>query len=145
MLHPSYPQHPFRIREQTGAHQIFCEARKKWVRLTPEEWVRQNTYQWLIQTHFYPAALIALEKEIELSGMKKRFDLLVYNKQHQPWMMVECKQQSQPLNERVLLQALRYNIALPVPFLLLTNGAEACLIELTEGTWKVLSEMPVYV
>jgi hypothetical protein len=145
MLHPSYPHYPFRIREQTGAHQIFCEARKKWVRLTPEEWVRQNTYQWLIQTLHYPASLIAVEKEMELSGLKKRFDMLVYNRQHLPWMMIECKQQTQPLNEKVLLQALRYNIALPVSFLLVTNGLEVRLIELAGTSWMEHAQMPTHI
>lgn len=145
MIHPSYPHHEFRIRQQEEVHQIFCEGRRKWVKLTPEEWVRQNCYQWFIQVLQYPSSLIAIEKELDLFGLTKRFDILVYNRQHQPWMMVECKQQSQPISQKVLLQALRYTISLPVPFLILSNGIDVRLLEIKENSWNELNTMPEYV
>jgi len=92
------------------------------VPLTPEEWVRQNFVQFLLQEKKYPAALIAIEKEIRLGELKKRFDILVYDKSHQPWMMIECKGQEITLNEDTLQQLLRYNISVPVQYLLVTNG-----------------------
>lgn len=144
MLHPHYPHHEFRIRQQQEYHQIFCEGRKKWVKLTPEEWVRQNCYQWFIKELNYPASLIAIEKELDLFGLTKRFDILIYNREHQPWMLVECKEQGQPLSQKVLMQALRYHISLAVPFLLLINGTEARLIEIIEGSWKEWEQMPQY-
>lgn len=144
MIHPAYPNHEFRIRKQQDIHQIFCEGRRKWVKLTPEEWVRQNCYQWFTKVLQYPSSLIAIEKELNLYGLTKRFDLLVYDHQHQPWMMVECKQQTQPLSQKVLLQALRYNLALPVPYLLLTNGLDVRLMEIKENNWTELFSMPAH-
>lgn len=145
MIHPSYPHHEFRIRQRQELHQIFCEGRRKWVKLTPEEWVRQNCYQWFVQVLKYPSSLIAIEKELDLFGMTKRFDILVYDRQHQPWMMVECKQQAQPLSQKVLLQALRYNIALPVPYLVLSNGTDVRLLEIKDNDWKEHVIMPEYI
>ena len=144
MIHPEYPHHEFRIRQEQGIHQIFCEGRRKWVKLTPEEWVRQNCYQWFIKVLNYPASLIAIEKELDLFGLTKRFDLLVYDREHQPWMLVECKEQSQPLSQKVLMQALRYHIALPVPFLVLTNGTDVLLLEIDKENWKEWETMPTY-
>ncbi len=144
MIHPSYPHHEFRIRKQQEIHQIFCEGRRKWVKLTPEEWVRQNGFQWFTKVLQYPPSLIAIEKELDLFGLTKRFDMLVYDRRHQPWMMVECKQQSQPLSQKVLMQALRYNLALPVPFLVLTNGTDVRLLEIKENNWSELFTMPEY-
>ena len=123
MIPINYPQHDFRRRQENGKEFIFDELRKIWLKLTPEEWVRQNFLQYLLQAMSYPAALIAIEKEIQLGELKKRFDILVYNKQHHPWMMVECKDMNTPLSEGVLQQVLRYNIAVPVTYMIITNGA----------------------
>ncbi|MEI9943045.1 MAG: type I restriction enzyme HsdR N-terminal domain-containing protein [Chitinophagaceae bacterium] len=87
-----------------------------------EEWVRQNFIQYLIQVKKYPSSLIALEKMIELGELKKRFDILVYDTDHKPWMIVECKASSVELNETVLHQLLRYNISMPAEYLIITNG-----------------------
>ena len=105
-----------------GRKMILDLLRKKWMPLTAEEWVRQNFIQSLIQEHNYPASLIAMEKVIQLGELKKRFDILVYDKQHKPWMMVECKAPTVELNEAVLSQLLRYNVAVPVSFMIITNG-----------------------
>ena len=122
MIVINYPEPSFAIKEEKGKEIIFDVLRKKWVALTPEEWVRQNIIQVLVQVNNYPSSLIAVEKEIQLGELKKRFDILVYNKQHQPWLMVECKASSVELNEDVLNQVLRYNISVPVSYLLITNG-----------------------
>lgn len=122
MIKIAYPYHPFKIRNEAGKEVIFDEVRKLWVRLTPEEWVRQNFLQYLLQVKRYPASLIAVEREISLGEMKKRFDILVYNSLHKPWMMVECKAMNVSLTESVLHQLLRYNISIPVSFLIITNG-----------------------
>ena len=122
MIKVVYPIFDFKIKEEAGKEVIFDELRKQWVKLTPEEWVRQNMLQYLIQTLQYPAALIAVERELKLGELRKRFDILVYNKQHQPWLMIECKAMDIALNENVLQQILRYNMALPVAFMFITNG-----------------------
>ncbi len=122
MLVINYPEPAFRIKKENNKEFIFDPLRKKWLLLTPEEWVRQNFVQYLIKVSQYPPALIALEKEIWLGELKKRFDILVYNKEHQPWMIVECKAGNVTLTDQTLQQALRYNISVPVDFILITNG-----------------------
>jgi hypothetical protein len=96
--------------------------RKKWLLLTPEEWVRQNFIQYLIRVKKYPSSLIAAEKEIQLGELKKRFDILMYDSKHHPWMMIECKGPDIKLNDAVLQQILRYNISVPVSLIIITNG-----------------------
>ena len=132
MIRIEYPAFPFRIKEDEGKEFIFDELRKQWLRLTPEEWVRQNFLQYLIQVKKYPASLVAIEKEIRLGELKKRFDILVYDAQHHPWLIVECKAMEVPLSEMVLQQALRYNISVPVPYVVITNG-HYCAGFLKEG------------
>ncbi len=140
MLTIDYPKNDFRIKREEGKDFIFDELRKQWLRLTPEEWVRQNFIQYLVQVKQYPASLIAQEKKIVLGELVKRFDILVYNPQIEPWMMVECKASTIPLQQHILDQVLRYNIAVPVNYLIITNGSQtagfrkegAKLVELTE-------------
>src|SRR5260221_12305849 len=110
MIRIEYPTPQFRIKNEEGKEMIFDGLRKLWVRLTPGEWVRQNFLQYLLQVKQYPAALIAVEKEIRLGELTKRFDILVYNSKHEPWLMVECKGMAIALTEEVLQQVLRYNI-----------------------------------
>ena len=122
MIRIEFPAWPFRIKKENEKELIFDELRKQWLRLTPEEWVRQNFLQYLLQVKRYPSAMIAIEKEIRLGELRKRFDILVYDTNHHPWLIVECKSMDVQLSEEVLNQALRYNIAVPVPYLVITNG-----------------------
>ncbi|MDP4255005.1 MAG: type I restriction enzyme HsdR N-terminal domain-containing protein, partial [Bacteroidota bacterium] len=92
MIRIYYPTHSFKIREpERKKEEIWDELRKLWVRLTPEEWVRQNFVQYLIQVKNYPSSYIAVERRMKLGELNKRFDLLVFDKTAQPWMLVECK------------------------------------------------------
>src|ERR1044072_4718265 len=122
MIHIEYPLPAFRVKKENGRDCIFDELRKRWLYLSSEEWVRQNFVQYLIKARSYPAARIALEKEIQLGELKKRFDILVYDSDFKPWMMIECKARAVTLNEDVLRQLLRYNISVPVDYLVVTNG-----------------------
>jgi hypothetical protein len=122
MIRFQYPDPEFRIKQEAGKDFIFDTFRKKWVILTPEEWVRQNFLQYLVQQVKYPAALIAVEKEFRFGEMSRRFDILIYNSTHQPWMMIECKAPEIILDQLVLDQVLRYNISIPVNYLVITNG-----------------------
>ena len=144
MIRVEYPEHPFRTKEEDNKQFIFDELRKQWVRLTDEEWVRQNFLQYLLQVKKYPASLIAVEREIRLGELKKRFDILVFDQQHQPWLMVECKGMEIALQESVLDQALRYNIAVPVPYLVITNGSFCAGFHRQSDTLQPLDELPVY-
>jgi hypothetical protein len=145
MIRIEYPSFPFRIRAEEDREFIFDELRKVWIRLTPEEWVRQNFLQYLVQVMRYPASLIAVERELKLGELKKRFDVLVYNRQHQPWMMVECKAMEVNIDETVLQQVLRYNIAVPVPFLVITNGHYCAGFEKREQQLQLIDTLPVFI
>ncbi|MEI2739485.1 MAG: type I restriction enzyme HsdR N-terminal domain-containing protein [Chitinophagaceae bacterium] len=140
----NYPEPAFRIKKEDGRDFIFDSLRKRWIVLTPEEWVRQNFVQYLLRVKNYPTTLIAIEKEIKLGELKKRFDILVYNKDHQPWMMIECKAGEIKLDEKVLEQVLRYNISVPVRYLIVTNG-EGCFgwVRRNEGLDSIL-EIPAH-
>jgi hypothetical protein len=126
MIKIYYPQYPFKIKEETvGKEFIFDELRKQWIKLTPEEWVRQNFIQYLLQVKQYPASYIAVERKMKLGEVNKRFDLLVFDSAARPWMMIECKAMSVALDKSVLWQVLHYNIAIPVKYLVVING-ETC-------------------
>ena len=144
MIMVQYPEPQFRIKVENGKRFIFDSIRKIWLLLTEEEWVRQNFLNYLIATLKYPSALIALEKEIMLNDLKKRFDILVYNSSHQPWMMVECKASSIKLSEDVLQQLLRYNISVPVEYMVITNGTSTIGWKKENGELKMLKELPQF-
>ena len=143
MISIQFPQPEFRIKREENKEFIFDALRKRWLLLTPEEWVRQNFVQYLIKIKNYPASLIALEKEIWLGELKKRFDVLIYNKDHRPWMMIECKGGEIKLNDAVLQQAMRYNISVPVEFIVITNGSFTYGWQRTGGDLRLMSELPV--
>ncbi len=143
MIKITYPSYDYRIKEEQGKEWIFDPLRKQWTRLTPEEWVRQNFLQYLVQDKQYPAALIAVEKEIQLGELKKRFDILVY-KEHTPWMIIECKEMGTAMDETVLKQVLTYNIRLQVPYVVITNGNITHGFMLREGKISELSSLPSY-
>jgi hypothetical protein len=139
-----YPDINLQWKEVNGQRRVFDPVRKKWILLTPEEWVRQHVLQYLLVVKAYPQSFIAVEKNMQLGELNKRFDLLVYDRQHQPWLMVECKAMEIKLSEEVLHQLLRYNLAIPVPYLVITNGAEAMIYHRAEGKLVVLADFPAY-
>jgi hypothetical protein len=144
MLNINYPEPDFRIKKEGGKEFIFDTQRKKWMALTPEEWVRQNFIQYLVKEKQYPATLISIEKEIQLGELKKRFDILIYDKNHQPWMMIECKAMNVPLNEEVLQQLLRYNMTVPVSYLVITNGKQCHAWERKHDRLDIIDDLPVF-
>jgi hypothetical protein len=143
MIQIPFPPFSFKIKEAEGKEWIFDEIRKQWVRLSPEEWVRQNILQYFLQIMNYPSSLIAIEKEIKLGELKKRFDILVY-KDAKPWLMVECKEMNAPINGAVLKQVLNYNISLEVPYILITNGNSSFGYELSNGKMQQILSIPNY-
>lgn len=143
MIRIPYPHYDFRIKEEDGREWIFDSFRKQWVRLTPEEWVRQNTLQYLIQTKLYPPELIAVEKEIKVGELRKRFDILVY-KNSLPWLMVECKEMNVAIGESTLRQALNYNSQLETSYLVITNGKETYCFAIKDGHISETTELPSF-
>jgi hypothetical protein len=132
------------MKEEAGKRFIFDAIRKTWLLLTEEEWVRQNFVSYLVRQLNYPASMIAMEKEIRLNELKKRFDILVYNKDHEPWMMIECKEPGVPLSEIVLQQVLRYHISVPVTYIVITNGTHTIGWIKEEGQLKLLHALPPF-
>lgn len=145
MLSINYPEYRFQIKQDAGKDIIFDPLRKKWLLLTPEEWVRQNFVQYLIQVKKYPAALIAMEKMIRLGELKKRFDILVYDSNHLPWMMIECKAPAIKLDESVLHQLLRYHISVPTGLLIISNGEYSYGWEKKEQRLQLIQELPEWI
>jgi hypothetical protein len=144
MIKIEYPEHDFKIKQENNIRLIFDDVRKLWLKLTPEEWVRQNFIRYLVTVKNYPAALVAMEKKIMVGEMMKRFDILVYNREHRPWMMVECKSMQIDLKEEVLDQVLRYNVGVPVKFLVITNGTNCMAFEKRNMQLVPLNEFPEF-
>ena len=117
-----------RTRLFNGKEQIFCEWRHRWVRLTPEEWVRQQLLHRMVSEWDYPASLIAVEQAITVGEVRKRCDAIVYDSAMQPLMLIECKAETVPLTQKTLDQAIVYNRKLNVPYLLLCNGAQTIFV-----------------
>ncbi len=144
MLQIVFDTYDFRYRMLDGKKQIFDILRRKWIQITPEEWVRQNWIRYLVQTCAYPIALIGVEKKIMVGDLEKRFDLLVYNKQHEPWFLIECKAPEVALTTAVLDQLLRYHQRLPATYLMMTNGSSNFLWKKVEKRLDEQFSMPVW-
>jgi type I site-specific restriction-modification system R (restriction) subunit len=143
MVNVQFPGYPFKIKSEQGREVIFDENRKQWVNLSPEEWVRQNFLQYLVHVKKYPASLIAVEREISLGDLKKRFDIVVF-KNAVPWMIVECKEMRVELSEAVIKQILNYNITLQVQYLVVTNGNATFALHLSNGKFEWLENLPEF-
>lgn len=141
MIKVEYPALKPAIRTEAGKGKIFCIARKKWVILTPEEWVRQNTLLYMKEVLQYPLSLIAVEKQVELGELKKRFDIVVY-RQNIPFVLVECKEMNVPISEKTLAQVLRYNINLQAACFFITNGTTCFGFAKKENMLMELSAFP---
>ena len=132
------------VRENEGCREVFDPVRRRWVALTPEEWVRQQT---LVRLHAagYPPEVMQVEGAITLNGMTRRCDIVVY-RDGQPWMIVECKKSEIPLTQKVCDQACRYNTVLRVPYLLLTNGRQEVIVavDFEKGCLRQLADLPLF-
>ena len=144
MISINYPEYPFKIQKEAGKDCIFDPLRKTWVVLTPEEWVRQNFIQYLIQVKQYPASLIAIEKTIQLGELKKRFDIVVY-KNEAAWILIECKEANVPLTEKTLEQILQYQQVIEASYLVMTNGHTTYGAKIETGKLHYLQSLPDYI
>lgn len=138
------PEYTFRIREQESKTQIFDDFRKKFVALTSEEWVRQNFLRYLVTEKKYPRSLISVEGGLKLFKLKKRTDIVVYDSQGKPLLIVECKAPEVNISNNVFDQIVRYNMALQVKYLALTNGLKhyICKIDYLNQSYIFLPEIP---
>ncbi len=122
MQNLTFPPFDYQIRKHDGTMMIFDIIRKKYVVLTPEEWVRQHLIHYLVEEKHYPRALISVEKEINLYGLKRRFDVVCYDRQSEPYLIVECKAPTVALSQVVFDQVFRYNLVMAAPYVAITNG-----------------------
>ncbi len=148
-----FPAYEFIWRESGGVRMIRDPLRRRYVTITPEEWVRQHLLRYLQEACRYPASRISVEKKLTLNGMTRRADAVVYDQQVRPWMVVECKAPEVVLNQAVLDQAAGYNTVLKAPFLAVCNGTDLLLaqVDFVQGErrflvgWPNWPEAPVWV
>ena len=138
------PTYSFNIKLIEQRKYIFDFIRRKFVILTPEEWVRQNFLRYLVDEKKYPAPLIAVEMEFKLNNLSKRSDAVVYNKLGNPILIIECKASSVKIDQKVFDQIARYNMKLNVEYLIVTNGLQhyCCKIDYKNQEYYFLKEVP---
>lgn len=135
-----------KIRRQEGIRQVFDPLRQQWLVLQPEEFVRQLLIQYLIQARGYNRNRLAVERGLRVNSLQKRTDLLVYDRQMQPFLLVECKAPEVPLTEDVFRQAGIYNLPLRVPYVLISNGRQSycCRLDYEDRRCEFLCEVPEF-
>jgi len=140
------PEYSFRISGKEGEEMILDPIRKKYVRLTPEEWVRQNFIRYLINEGGYPPGLIGVEVKSRFSNLNRRVDILIHDRTGAPVMIVECKSPEITLNDKVFDQIVCYNLGFRVPYLIVTNGLVhyACRIDIENNKYEFLHVIPLY-
>jgi hypothetical protein len=142
MIEVVYPELKPAVKVEDGKELIFCIIRKRWLVITPEEWVRQNFLLYLTGTLGYPASLIAVEKQVSVTGMNRRFDIVVFDREARPYIIVECKEMNVKLSEDVLNQVLRYNTEISAGYLVITNGSYTRAFENHHGNFKEINQLP---
>lgn len=146
MMRLNLPKYSFRIKSKENKLYIFDPIRKKSVVLTDEEWVRQHFLSYLMQEKKYPPSLIAVERQCLVNGLRKRTDIIVFNRKGSPHILVECKAPGIPVNREVFDQVARYNMSLEADFLILTNGMHHvfCRMDHVNQRYEFLTELPEY-
>ena len=140
------PTYKFRFKNKENKLFIFDILRKKYVSLTPEEWVRQHIVHYLISVKNYPTSLIAIEKKIMIYGLTKRTDILVFNTDGNPFIIVECKAPSVKITQATFDQIAQYNLKLNAQYLIVTNGLEHfyCAMDFKNECYTFLQDIPNY-
>lgn len=141
----NFPDYEFRFKKNDkGGLMIFDSIRKKFIELTPEEWVRQNLVSYLIQQKSYPQSLFSLETGLKLNSTQKRTDLVIYNTDKKISVLAECKAPSVKITKSVAEQALRYNLIHNAEYLVLTNGLVHVFYQIIGGKAQQISEIIDY-
>ncbi len=146
MIKLNLPPYSFQIKNKENKLYIFDRIRKKNIVLTPEEWVRQNFVQFLIIEKNYPKSLIAIEKQLKVNSLTKRTDILVFDKNGLPNIIVECKSFKVNLNQNTFDQIARYNLKLNAKYLIVTNGLQHfyCRMNHQKMKFEFLNDIPEY-
>jgi hypothetical protein len=146
MLDLNLPQAELNIREENGKTYVFDRLRKRFVRLTPEEYVRQNFVSYLITHKKYPQSRLANEIVIELGKVKKRCDTVLYDEYLYPLMIIEYKAPSVAVKQNAFDQITRYNMCLNVPWIIVSNGIQhyCCRIDYEKQAYRFFKDIPEY-
>ena len=142
----NFPTYSFRFKNSENKPSIFDQIRKKFIILTPEEWVRQHCINFLIFEKNYPKSLINVEKELLINGRKKRYDIVVYNPDGSIHILIECKAPKVPITQKTFDQIAQYNLKLNADLLMVTNGIHHyyCKMDFKEERYRFLRDMPEY-
>jgi type I site-specific restriction-modification system R (restriction) subunit len=140
------PVYAFRTKTEGTKKYIFDSVRKRFVLLTPEEWVRQHFIRYLTEEKKYPESLMAVEKQIVLNGKLFRFDLLVYRRNGQPLLIAEFKAPGVKISQETFDQVVRYNMVLKVGRVVVSNGLQhfVCEIDYETSSYRFLKEVPEF-
>lgn len=142
----NFPAYKFRFKNRENKPLIFDLIRKKFVSLTPEEWVRQHTLHFLVYEKNYPLSLINVEKQLRLHQTKKRYDIVVFKPEGEVYLIVECKAADVTISQETFDQIARYNLALNASYLMVTNGLQHyyCQMNPTLEQYDFLESIPAY-
>lgn len=141
-----FPQYPFRIKNSENKHVIFDAIRKKFVHLTPEEWVRQHAIQYILENGWVRKNLMNVEKQVTVGDVKKRYDIIAFDPNGSVYLVVECKAPTVKINQDVFDQIARYNMALQSRYLMVTNGLRHyyCTIDYQNEKYRFVQALPQY-
>jgi hypothetical protein len=142
----NFPTYSFRFKNSENKVAIFDEIRKKFILLTPEEWVRQHTLHYLLQDNKYPKSYINVEKLIKINTLNKRYDIVVFQPNGSIFLLIECKAPEVAITQKTFDQIARYNLALKAKYLMVTNGLNHyfCQMDFENKKYIFLSELPQY-
>ena len=144
MQNLNFPSYNFRFKNSENKVSIFDDIRKKFIILTPEEWVRQNTIQFLLQEKNYPKSYLNIEKLIKINDITKRYDIVVFQPDGTIFLLIECKAPEIKITQETFDQIARYNLALKAAYLMVTNGLNHyfCQMDLQKKQYIFLKELP---
>jgi hypothetical protein len=143
----NFPTYAYRVRNHGQSKQIFDSIRKKFVALTPEEWVRQHMITFLVNEKKFPASLLAIEMPLILNTLRKRADIVAYGRNGIPLVLVECKAPNIPVSQASFDQAARYCIATGIELIIITNGLNhyCAAIDNEKKAYNFLEEIPLFI
>ena len=142
----NFPSYSFRFKNSENKVSIFDEIRKKFILLSPEEWVRQHVVQFLLQDKKYPKSYINVEKLIKINDLSKRYDGVVFQPNGEIFLLIECKAPEVPISQQTFDQIARYNFTLKAEYLMVTNGLNHyfCQMNFEKEQYTFLKELPNY-
>lgn len=141
----NFPAFKFRVKRNGSDICVWDKIRTKWLVLTPEEWVRQHLLLWLVDECGVDSTLISTEHPVLLNGQSQRADVVIFDTNSAPYMLVECKSADVKLDEDVFAQAARYNTVVGAKYMLITNGLEhRCYILNKSSDYSALHSMPTF-